>query len=662
MCGLAGIISAERLDPALLARMADAVAHRGPDDQGMWIERQGRIGFAHRRLSVVDLSQQGHQPMNSADGRFVISYNGEIYNHAEIRREIDAQFGPRAWRGHSDTETLVEAIARWGLESALTRCVGMFALSLWDVKDQRLFLARDRFGEKPLYFGWVGSDFAFASELPAMRLHPQFANRICRSALRQFAARNYVPAPLSIYEGIYKLQPGCILTASPDIASFKQSDPLLPGFSSPQLKLDRYWSYRQTVIDGLSQPFENEGLALEELEAALAEAVMGQSLADVPVGAFLSGGIDSATIVALYQKYSSQSVRTYTIGFEDIAFDEAPAARAVAAHLGTHHHEHYVTARDAQHVIPKLPSIYGEPFADSSQIPTYLISAFARSEVMVALSGDGGDELFGGYNRYLGLAGAWQKLERMGLSMRSIGGLALGSVPSGAWNVMARAAGRRPQPHFGEKVRKSFRLIGPAADADELLGGFLDEWWEEGSPVLGASDADDAISDASLGRDLPVPLQFMYRDATGYLPDDILCKVDRASMAVSLESRVPYLDHRVAAVAARIPLGLKLRQGRGKHILRQLLHKQAPRHLFERPKAGFAIPVGNWIRGPLRGWAEELLDPARMADEGWLHPKVIQRRWQDHLAGRRDSTSAIWAILMFQAWLREQKRLPSIAA
>jgi len=387
--------------------------------------------------------------------------------------------------------------------------------------------------------------------------------------------------------------------------------------------------------------------------------VMGQSLADVPVGAFLSGGVDSSTVVALYQKYSAQPVRTYTVGFEDSAYDEAPAARDVARHLGTQHHELYVTARDAQDVIPKLGSIYGEPFADSSQIPTYLISAFAREEVKVALSGDGGDELFGGYNRYLGLASAWKRLERMGPSMRAMAGGALGAIPPGLWNGMARATGRSPQSHFGGKIQKSFRIMGRATSADDLLGGFLDEWWQEGSPVLGV--ASEMAAEPGLEFDAPAPLRMMYRDAITYLPDDILCKIDRASMAVSLESRVPFLDHRVAALAARIPLGLKLRGGRGKHILRQLLYREAPRQLFERPKAGFAIPVGEWIKSPLRPWAEELLDVTRLREEGWFDAAIVHRRWKDHLAGR-DSTAALWAVLMFQAWLREQKRPIALAA
>jgi asparagine synthase (glutamine-hydrolysing) len=556
----------------------------------------------------------------------------------------------------------VEAIACWGLTAALTRCVGMFAFSLWDVKERKLHLVRDRFGERPLYYGWVGGDFVFASELPAIRLHPRFDNRIDRGALRRFAAHNYVPAPLSIYEQIFKLQPGCILSASVDVAEYEPANPPQPGYANPHLGLERYWSYRQTICDGLATPFERESVALEELEAALSQAVVGQSLADVPVGAFLSGGIDSSTIVALYQKYSAQPVRTYTLGFEDPAYDEAPASREVARHFGTQHHELYVTSRDAQDVIPKLPSIYGEPFADSSQIPTYLISAFARTEVTVALSGDGGDELFGGYNRYLGLANAWKQFGRMGPSMRAMAGNALSAIPSGFWDGAARVGLKSHQPNFGGKVQKSFRIMGHAAGTDELLSGFLDEWWGEDAPVLEDDDAQGAQAEAGLGSHLPGPMRMMYRDATDYLPDDILCKVDRASMAVSLESRMPYLDHRVAAIAARIPLGFKLRRGRGKDILRKLLYREAPRCLFERPKAGFAIPVGQWIKGPLRPWAEDLLDQARMSEEGWFDPDVVQRRWLAHLHGQRDSTPALWAILMFQAWLREQRRPMALAA
>jgi len=599
-------------------------------------------------------------PMARADGRFILSYNGEVYNHADIRRELDRDHGPIAWRGHSDTETLVEAIARWGLTATLTKCVGMFALSLWDAKERKLLLARDRFGEKPLYYGWVGGDFVFASELGAIQLHPRFDNEIDGQALRLYAARSYVPAPLSIYRHIYKLPPASILSASIDAAGERPSSPPQPGLSSAHLTLTPYWSYRQTVLDGLDDPFTDENEAIEALEAALSQAVMGQSLADVPVGAFLSGGIDSSTIVALYQKHSARPVKTYTIGFDDAAYNEAPAALAVARQLGTEHHELYLTASDAQDVIPKLVSIYGEPFADSSQIPTYLVSAFARQEVTVALTGDGGDELFGGYHRHIFAPRFWGRIGAVPRPLRRALFGPLSAMPRGFLSACGAVVGLSPMAREGEKIRKFARVASTARSFDEVADSFLDEWYGSASPLLARSPLNQWSQPLPPGT--ADPLQIMYRDAVSYLPDDILCKVDRAAMAVSLESRVPYLDHRVAAVAARIPIGMKIRGGQGKQILRQLLYRQAPRELFERPKAGFAIPVGQWIKGPLRDWAEDLLSPAKLAEAQWFDPAQVRARWQDHLSGRRDSTAALWAVLMFQAWLNDRRRPMSLAA
>jgi asparagine synthase (glutamine-hydrolysing) len=648
MCGLAGLISASGVDRALLRRMADRLAHRGPDDEGIWADEAAGVGLAHRRLSIVDLSPSGHQPMESGDGRFVLAYNGEIYNHAQLRRELDA--GGRAggpWRGHSDTETLVECISAWGLEQTLRKSVGMFALALWDRRSRQLHLARDRFGEKPLYYGWTGGDFAFASELKAIRCHPRFANEIDRRALRLFASRAYIPAPLSIYRGLYKLEPGCILTAAPEAVRSAPGGPSGPGIS-----IARYWSYRETVAAGLADPLADEQEALERLEAVLAEAIRGQAIADVPVGAFLSGGVDSSTVVGLYQKYSSGRVRTFSIGFEDPAFDEAPHARAVAAHFGTVHQERYVTVREAQEVIPRLPEIYDEPFADSSQIPTHLVSRFAREQVTVALSGDGGDELFGGYNRYFQTARLWGQLKRLPRPIRAAAGRGLAGMPPAAWNRLSALfpGGRRP-PHFGTKVQKAFRTMGGADSLESVFGSIVDEWSGEASPVIGG-DSDQAQHgfDLDPGVAAPDAVRMMYCDARTYLPDDILCKVDRAAMAVSLETRVPFLDHRVAELAARIPIGMKIRGGSGKRILRRLLYREAPQRLFERPKAGFGIPVGEWIRGPLRPWAEALLDRRRLAQQGWFDPAVVERRWNEHRRGERDSSQALWAILMFQAW------------
>jgi asparagine synthase (glutamine-hydrolysing) len=648
MCGIAGYLTGGGADAGLVRRMIAPIAHRGPDDQGVWIDQDAGIGLGHRRLSIVDLSPLGHQPMASADGRWLLSYNGEIYNHAALRTELEAATGAIAWRGHSDTETLVEAIAAWGLEAALEKSVGMFALALWDRKERVLHLARDRFGEKPLYYGWAGGDFVFASELKAIRAHPRFDNELSRSALRLFAARTYIPAPLSIYERIFKLEPGCILTVERNSAP--RSAPPAEEKRESGVALRRYWSYRDVMRRGFADPIEDEAEALERLERTLAAAITGQSVADVPVGAFLSGGIDSSTVVALYQKYSTIPVRTFSIGFEEAGFNEADYAKAVAGHLGTVHHERYVTVKEAQDVIPLLPAMYDEPFADSSQIPTHLVSRFAREQVTVALSGDGGDELFAGYNRHFVAPKLWKRLQRLPRAVRALIGPPLSQLPTGIWNLTA--GGR--QPHFGAKVQKALRVAGSARSFDDVYNSFLDEWSFEASPVLGGNGAAVPGFDLDVAPGAPDAVRMMYCDAVSYLPDDILCKVDRASMAVSLEARVPFLDHRVAELAARIPVSMKVRGGKGKHILRELLYREAPRELFERPKAGFAVPVGEWLKGPLRPWAEDLLEPGRMAQEGYFDPGIVRRRWQEHLAGRRDSTPALWAVLMFQAWHRQE--------
>lgn len=648
MCGVCGIVSAGRVDGAVLRAMSRTIAHRGPDDEGQWIDREAGVGLGHRRLSIVDLSPLGHQPMESANGRWMLSYNGEIYNHLALRAELDAAGKGGTWRGHSDTETLLAAISAWGLETALRKSVGMFALALWDRQERILLLARDRFGEKPLYYGWAGGDFVFASELKAIRAHPRFENPVSRRALGLLAARAYIPGPLSIYERIYKLEPGCILAVSPAAAQAPTDEAPRAG-TDGGIALTRYWSYRDVMRRGYADPIGDEVEALERLETTLAEAIGGQSVADVPVGAFLSGGIDSSTVVALYQKYSSQPVRTFSIGFEEAGFNEAEYAKAVAAHFGTVHNERYVTVREAREVIPLLPAMYDEPFADSSQIPTYLVSRFAREQVTVALSGDGGDELFAGYNRHFAAPRLWRRLQMLPRPVRGLIGTPLSQLPPGVWNL---APGKR-QPHFGAKMQKALRIAGSARSFDDVYNSFLDEWSFEASPVLGADGVGSGF-DLDVAAGAPETVRMMYCDAVSYLPDDILCKVDRASMAVSLESRVPFLDHRVAELAARIPVSMKVRGGKGKHILRELLYREAPRALFERPKAGFAVPVGDWIKGALRPWAEDLLDPRRMAQEGYFDTARVQRRWQEHLSGRRDATPALWAVLMFQAWNRSE--------
>ncbi|MCY7280028.1 MAG: asparagine synthase (glutamine-hydrolyzing) [Sphingomonas bacterium] len=644
MCGIAGLWTRGSPDPALLTRMAKAIEHRGPDDEGVWIDPEAGVGLAHRRLSIVDLSPHGHQPMLSSDGRLALCYNGEIYNHAELRAALDAEGRTPngGWRGHSDTETLVEAVAAWGLDSTLARSVGMFAFALWDRRERTLHLVRDRFGEKPLYYGWAGRDFVFASELKAIRVHLEFDSTVDRRALHAFAARTNIPAPLSIYRRLFKLEPGCILTLT-------NLDP----FEAPPSKLiRRYWSYEEVVRAGLADPFVDEVEALAALEAALNTAIDGQSVADVPVGAFLSGGIDSSTITAFYQQRSSTPVRTYTIGFDEAGYNEADDARAVAAHLGTIHHEQIVTAAEARDVIPLLPEIYDEPFADSSQIPTFIVSRFAGRDVTVALTGDGGDEVFAGYNRHVSAPAMWRSIRHVPLGLRAAASATLGRLPSSFWSAAASAMPGRTAPNLGAKLHKALRTAGHARDFIDIYDDFLDEWAGERSPVIGggagAARPAPAIPDATVAT--------IWRDATGYLPDDILTKVDRASMAVSLETRVPFLDHRVAAVAARIPLAMKVKRSKGKQILREALFSRAPESLFDRPKAGFAVPVGQWIKHPLREWAESLLDPRRLAADGYFDPAIVAARWNDHLSGRRDSTAAMWSILMFQAWLDEQQR------
>lgn len=664
MCGIAGLIGEQPSD-RLLAKMAGSLAHRGPDDEGTWTDAEAGVALVHRRLAIVELSPAGHEPMHSASGRLVITFNGEIYNHAELRSELEArgQAPEGGWRGHSDVETLLQAIDCWGLRPALERSVGMFAFAVWDRNARKLSLVRDRFGEKPLYYGWAGRDFVFASELKAIRCHPRFAGEIDRRAVGVFARRTYIPAPLSIYRGVFKLEPGCILEITPEAARVPLGEPPARSIHSGGISLEPYWSYRDTLIAGRADPIEDEDEAVDELERVLAAAIRGQSMADVPVGAFLSGGIDSSSVVALYQKHSPLPVRTFTIGFNEAAYNEADHARAVAEHFGTRHFERIVTPREAQQVIPLLPAMYDEPFADSSQIPTFLVSAFAREQVTVALSGDGGDELFGGYNRYFATARLWAAVKAVPRPLRAAAGGMLGKVPPSAWNRLGELAGRRSLPsYFGAKVGKGLRTVGGARDLEDVFTTFLDEWSGEPSPVSGGDDSGLARFDLDAGEGAPDALRMMYCDATSYLPDDILAKVDRAAMAVSLETRVPFLDHRVALLAARIPLRFKISGGSGKRVLRKMLYREAPRALFERPKAGFGIPVGEWLKGPLRAWAEDLLDPAVIRGGGWFDADVVAARWRAHLAGTRDSTPALWAILMFQAWLREEKPAAAEAA
>ncbi len=665
MCGLVGVLSRTGETGVdfnhTIRRMADTLVHRGPDDSGLWSDPAQGIALAHRRLSVLDLTPAGHQPMGSASGRWFIAYNGEIYNHLELR-ELLAQEGYEAgWHGHSDTETLLAAIDAWGLEKTLSRTVGMFALALWDREEHTLWLARDRFGEKPLYYGWSGGNFIFGSELKALRAFHGFSNPICRHALTQYLRFTYVPAPRSILEGIYKLEPGCLLRIHRTPPPCAPSTPLRPPATYGSMMLRRWWSLADVVEEGARAPVASEEEALEMLDARLRDSVALQSLADVPLGAFLSGGVDSSTIVALMQQQASAPVKTFTVGFEESGFDESPHARAVAGHLGTDHSELFVTAEQARSVIRRLPMMYDEPFADSSQIPTHLVCSAARQQVTVALSGDAGDELFGGYKRYFWGARFWNRVAWLPYPARRALGAAIRGIPTAGWDALGQTLnhlfpGTDRTARIGDKAHRLAARLSHVRSLEDLYLSLVSEWPLPDRLVRG-SDGPVREPPSLLVDPLPGTgveddrLRMMYRDSLTYLTDDILCKVDRASMAVSLETRVPLLDHRVVELAWRLPLSMKIQGNEGKWALRQILYRHVPRELIERPKAGFGIPVGQWLRGPLRDWAESLLNEYRLEREGYLNPKPIRETWAQHLSGSHDWTPRLWSVLMFQAWL-----------
>ena len=658
MCGIAGIVSLEGLDglASAVERMSDALRHRGPDASGVWLDSGAGVALGHRRLSILDLSPAGAQPMVSRCGRYVLTFNGEIYNHLALRAELE---GP--WRGHSDTETLLAAFSAWGLEATLSRTVGMFALGLWDREERTLYLARDRFGEKPLYYGWSGSAFLFGSELKALKAYPGFANPLCREALAQYLRFVYVPAPFSIYRGIYKVEPGCVLALRVPIPSAAPARPLRPGEAYGSVGVRRWWSLSELVASGAERMVVSEDAAREELELRLREAVRLQSLSDVPLGAFLSGGVDSSTIVALMQQQSARPVQTFTVGLEAMGMDESPYARAVARHLGTAHSEFRLTVADAQAVVPLLPAMYDEPFGDSSQIPTHLICVAARRAVTVALSGDAGDELFGGYNRYFWGPRVWSRLAWLPWPLRRGMGSAITSLSVSRWDALGSVLrplmpGPAGIAQLGDKAHKLAARLEQVRGLDDLYRSLITEW-----PAGIVREQGEALRAEPLILSDALPLagvsdareRMMYWDSLSYLPDDILCKVDRAAMAVGLETRVPFLDHRVVEWAWRLPLSMKIRGNTGKWMLRQVLYRHVPKDLIERPKAGFAIPVGQWLRGPLRPWAEALLDEARLRREGYLDPIPIRAAWGQHLSGDRDWTPRLWAVLMFQSWLEE---------
>ncbi|MGB6795536.1 MAG: asparagine synthase (glutamine-hydrolyzing) [Xanthobacteraceae bacterium] len=635
MCGIAGFIGAASGGDigATAEALAKSIAYRGPDDQGIWTDNECETALVHRRLSIIDLSAAGHQPMLSADGRYVISYNGEVYSFRPIADELAAR--GHKFRGHSDTEVILESFAVNGIEATLKRMIGMFAIALWDRRDRTLTLMRDRLGIKPLYWAKFGNTFLFGSELKALRAHPGWTPRIDQSAVAAFMRHNYIPAPRTIYEGVHKLEPGTVLT--------------LPWRSEPNIS--RFWDARSVARDGSHNPVEGSDAELtEQLESLLKDAVSRRMIADVPLGAFLSGGVDSSTVVALMQAAKSGTVKSFSIGFDIEGYNEAPHAAAVARHLQTDHTELTVTSKEALDVIPRLADFYDEPFADSSQIPTYLVSAMTRKYVTVALSGDGGDELFAGYNRYQLTQRFWRSLSLMPRAVRKGAAAALTAVRPDRWTqILSALPSRLRPPQAGDKVHKAAAVL--RLDSADAVYRRLVSHWEPSEIMPQVAEPRSILDDATVAKDFPDLLERMqFLDLVTYLPDDILTKVDRASMAVALEARVPLIDHRVVEFAWRLPENVKVRNGTSKWLLRQVLNRHVPSELIERPKMGFGIPLGEWLRGPLRDWAETLLNEQRLRQAGLLDAGMVRRYWADHLDGRRNWQYLIWDVLMLEAW------------
>jgi asparagine synthase (glutamine-hydrolysing) len=632
MCGIAGFLDLKRQTGAEelsseARSMADALSHRGPDSGGEWTDAAAGVAFSFRRLAIIDLSAAGDQPMVSANGRYILVFNGEIYNFQEQRKALEA--AGHGFRGDSDTEVMLEGFAAWGVEKTLKNFVGMFAFALWDRNERRLWLGRDRLGIKPLYYGQSNGLFLFGSELKALRAKRGWQPKIDRNALAAYATYNYVPTPHCIYSDIRKLEPGALLSFASD----------------GELEISRYWEMESVVTQSRRDIGDAE--AIDEAEALIADAVSRRMVSDVPLGALLSGGVDSATIVALMQKSSDRPIRTFTIGFQEHGFDEAKHARAVAEHLGTDHTDIAMAPAHARDIIPRLADWYDEPFADSSALATRLVSELAHRHVTVALTGDGGDETFLGYNRYHAADVLWQRMQRIPPILRRIGAGVLDGIPARHWDSLSRLIPGTQRPSLaGDKAHKLAQGL-RETDADGIYRRLVSHW--EGSIVIGGQTPDSKIWEtASRISDFSERMAFL--DTVSYLPDDILTKVDRASMSVSLEARVPLLDHRLMEFAWSLPKHMRIRNGTQKWLLRQVLYRHVPRKIIDRPKSGFAVPVAAWLRDPLRDWAENLLDEQRLREEGWFDPIAVRRVWDDHLAGRGNHWEKLWGICMAQAW------------
>ena len=603
------------------------------------------MSLGHRRLSIVDLSSHGSQPMLSNSGRYVIVFNGEIYNHLLLRKELIKSGNNISWRGYSDTETLLACIDTWGIEKSIQKSSGMFAVAIFDTKENNLFLVRDRMGEKPLYYGFQNGVFLFGSELKAINKHPDSIRDIDRNAVALQFRYSYIPTPYSIYKGIKKLKAGTILKIN-----LSKSKIIKEILEEPKT----YWSLEDVVINAQKNIYTgSSNEAINDLDGLLGKSVRDQMVADVPLGAFLSGGVDSSLIVSLMQSQSSMPIETFTIGFNEDDYNEAIFAKKIAKHLGTNHTELYVSSNDALSVVDSLPQIYDEPFSDSSQIPTYLISEMTKKNVTVSLSGDAGDELFGGYNRYLWTRKIWSRMKYMPISLRKFISYGIDSVSPSSWNRVLRQMIDTPQS--GDKMHKLSSIL-TSSSAEDCYLNLISHWSNSDNIVIGANNISTSLTDINNHLDFDsIEEKMMYLDSISYLPDDILSKIDRASMSVSLETRVPFLNHHVVEFANTLPLSMKIKDGESKWILRQLLYKYIPKNLVERPKMGFGMPIDIWLRGPLRDWAESLIEESRIKNEGFLNYEPIRKKWIEHISGKRNWQYHLWDILMFQAWLEKNK-------